>query len=441
METEWYDKAWQYRKMITINSKMVSGTAPLLGFPLLFESTDIHLSKHAQNSGDDFLFTSTDGRTKLSHEIQFWDSSNGRVVAYIKIPVLSATKDTIIYLYYGNPDCVNQENPNAVWSNYLYRKNFRGDPLAPLDTKDNEVTDETGTPLISKFLMAQKGILSGLFGLKWFEQHNDRTTRHPAYKRWKLCEALLSRNGRFKFPQDEPLLPELAKVMIENVALVQCTKGELDSFKLGSIANYGDQAVQKRLRSEIKFPSKYFDVLTELQFAAWHISRKHQVKAYEKAGADHEILISGWDLSVISDCKRIARDTSASRIRKVIAKANQQIKQHPSSCYGIVVIDLSEKVPVCENITDCFPPELEVFRNEAVDALKFYYSSISAALLIWNEIHIIGPKGGGNLIMVVLRTRSKIVHHQKPKKAIPPSFDLNDIKVANHISFNIRLNR
>ena len=427
MEAEYYDKAWEYRKMITINSKMVSGTEPLLDFPFFFEYTDIHLSKHAQESGDDFLFTSADGITKLSHEIQFWDSSNGRLVANIKIPVLSATKDTIIYLYYGNPDCVNQENQNDVWSDYSYRKNFRRDPLALLDTKGNEVTDETGMPLISKFLMAQKGILEELFGLQWFMLNNDRTMMHPAYKRWKLCEALLSRNGRFKFPQDEPLLPELAKVMIENVALVQCTKGELDSFKLGSIANYGDQAVQKRLRSEIKFPSKYFDVLTELQFAAWHISRKHQVKAYEKAGADHEILISGWDLPVISDCKRIARDTSASRIRKVIDKANQQIKRHPSSCYGIVVVDLSEKVPVCENITDSFPPELEVFRKAAVDALRFYYSSISAALLIWNEIYILGPKEGGNLIMVVLRTRSKILHHQKPKNAIPSRLDLNEM--------------
>jgi hypothetical protein len=116
---------WKYKRKITINSDKVSGTKPLSDFILYFDTTDHLFSKHAQESGDDFLFTADDGKTKLSHEIDHWNPSIGRLIANVKLPVLYATKDTVFYLHYGNPDCENQENPSEVWSDYVYRKNFR----------------------------------------------------------------------------------------------------------------------------------------------------------------------------------------------------------------------------------------------------------------------------------------------------------------------------
>ena len=58
--------------------------------------------------GDDILFMDNiDLAKQLKHEIEFYDNISGRLISWVKIPVLSDTTDTTIYMYYGNPDCEN----------------------------------------------------------------------------------------------------------------------------------------------------------------------------------------------------------------------------------------------------------------------------------------------------------------------------------------------
>ncbi|MDD3735401.1 MAG: DUF2341 domain-containing protein [Candidatus Pacebacteria bacterium] len=63
------------------------------------------------------LFTLSDGTTKLSHEIEDYDSATGKLISWVKVHTLSSTQDTILYLYYGNQSAENQENKTDVWSN------------------------------------------------------------------------------------------------------------------------------------------------------------------------------------------------------------------------------------------------------------------------------------------------------------------------------------
>ncbi|VAW30003.1 hypothetical protein MNBD_BACTEROID07-325 [hydrothermal vent metagenome] len=71
----------------------------------------------AQSNGQDILFTSSDRTTKLNHEIEKFDNTPGseELVAWVKIPQLSTSTDTVIYMYYGNPNAFAQENPQGVW--------------------------------------------------------------------------------------------------------------------------------------------------------------------------------------------------------------------------------------------------------------------------------------------------------------------------------------
>lgn len=114
----WYTSTWAYRKKITIDSTKV--TADLTNFPVLINlSSDTDLASDAQDDGDDILFTESDGTTQLSHEIEKFDGGTGQLVAWVKIPSLSSTSNTEIYLYYGNSGASNQQNATAVWdSNY-----------------------------------------------------------------------------------------------------------------------------------------------------------------------------------------------------------------------------------------------------------------------------------------------------------------------------------
>jgi hypothetical protein len=110
-----FDSDWGYKKKITINSSKVA--SDLTDFPVLVSITDSDLSSRAQSDGDDILFVAADNETKLDHEIERYTSGTGELIAWVKIPSLSSTTDTEIYMYYDNSNAINQENEEGVWSN------------------------------------------------------------------------------------------------------------------------------------------------------------------------------------------------------------------------------------------------------------------------------------------------------------------------------------
>ena len=113
--TEWFNDDWDYRKEITIDS--VNVDSDLSDWPLLVNVTDNDLADKAQGGGDDILFVDGDNSTQLSHEIESYDSSTGELWAHVRLPSVSASEDTGLYVYYGNSDANNQESVADVWTN------------------------------------------------------------------------------------------------------------------------------------------------------------------------------------------------------------------------------------------------------------------------------------------------------------------------------------
>jgi hypothetical protein len=114
VRSDWYNAGWSYRKKITVDCTKVA--ADLTDFPVLVSlSSDPDLAARAQSDGDDILFTSTDGTTKLNHEIEYFNGGTGELVAWVNVPNLSSSTDTDIYMYYGNSSCGDQENAVAAW--------------------------------------------------------------------------------------------------------------------------------------------------------------------------------------------------------------------------------------------------------------------------------------------------------------------------------------
>ena len=116
--SSWWNNNWEYRKKITINHSKVD--TDLINFPvLIILDSDINLANNAQNDGDDITFTDK-SNNKLNHEIEYFNDSDGELVAWVNVTSLSSTEDTIIYIYYGNPTCDNQQDINSVWdSNFV----------------------------------------------------------------------------------------------------------------------------------------------------------------------------------------------------------------------------------------------------------------------------------------------------------------------------------
>ena len=113
-----------YVRPIVIDHTKVPNTDQA-NFPFLFNTTDANLKSvafggHVSNAqGFDIVFSSDlQGQSKLNYEIEEYDPTAGRLIAWVQIPNLSHSTDTALYLLYGNSNITaSQQNPNAVWDN------------------------------------------------------------------------------------------------------------------------------------------------------------------------------------------------------------------------------------------------------------------------------------------------------------------------------------
>ncbi len=126
---------YTYVRAITIHHNLVRNSDQA-NFPFLFITTDPLLASTANGghvlsaNGYDMIFTSdAAGQHPLPYEMEEYTPATGQVIAWVQIPDLSHTSDTVIYLFYGNPNITtSQQNPTAVWdSNYLEVLHMNGD--------------------------------------------------------------------------------------------------------------------------------------------------------------------------------------------------------------------------------------------------------------------------------------------------------------------------
>jgi len=126
---------WLYRKQITIDHTKVEDN--LTDFSVLISITDSDLMNDALDSGYDIKFTQSDGSTQLDHEIEKFDGDTGELAAWVRIPSLSSSTDTIIYMYYGNSGATDQQNITGVWNTGFEMVQHM------VDTTTSTITDST----------------------------------------------------------------------------------------------------------------------------------------------------------------------------------------------------------------------------------------------------------------------------------------------------------
>jgi hypothetical protein len=140
-----YFNEWHYYKLITINHEKVE--ADLNNFPVLLSIQDIDLRDKAQPDGDDIAFSNQNG-TPLNHEIESYNSTTGNLTAWINITSISSSTNTTLYMYYGNPNCENQQNVLDVWnSDYIMVQHLEEDAGTTVfdSTSNNNDGISTGT--------------------------------------------------------------------------------------------------------------------------------------------------------------------------------------------------------------------------------------------------------------------------------------------------------
>ncbi len=139
--------AYTYFRTVTIAHGQVPNTDQS-NFPFLFNTTDPLLKTvanggHVTNAnGWDMIFTSdAPGKNRLNHEIESYNGATGQFIAWVQIPTVSHTTNTVIYLFYGNSSITtSQANKTGVWDTNYKAVYHMADHAA-----STAVTDSTGS--------------------------------------------------------------------------------------------------------------------------------------------------------------------------------------------------------------------------------------------------------------------------------------------------------
>jgi len=127
---------WNYRKPLAIDHDYIG--EELTNFPILVKLTSTNFSEgyaYTNIDGSDIRFVASDG-TPLSYQIERW-TPWGKSFIWVKIPHISPTEDTIIYMYYGNSSASAATN-TEVWSNgYLMVQHLNEEPPTHYDSSGN----------------------------------------------------------------------------------------------------------------------------------------------------------------------------------------------------------------------------------------------------------------------------------------------------------------
>lgn len=116
------DRTYRCKK-ITINSAYVDET--LTNFPVLVNlSDDGELKKDTQHDKD-IYFTDGDSTALLSFEVEYYNRRRGGLIAWVKIPDVSNSADTVFYMCYGD-GADNWNTPNGYDETEVWSSDFAG---------------------------------------------------------------------------------------------------------------------------------------------------------------------------------------------------------------------------------------------------------------------------------------------------------------------------
>jgi hypothetical protein len=145
-------------------------SADQLNFPVAINAydpalRDVRNGGQMQNaSGYDILFSSdAAGVNLLSYERVLHDTFFGRIFYWVKLPTLSSSVDTSIYVWYGNSSVsTDQSNPTAVWDSSYLAVWHLADSAANQTVADSTGNGHTGINQANTSTKAAEGTIANL---------------------------------------------------------------------------------------------------------------------------------------------------------------------------------------------------------------------------------------------------------------------------------------
>lgn len=123
----WWNPAWSYRVRVSFDAATLEAEMgafeDLIDIPLAIRIEESGLDPATiQVSAADVRFVASDNQTELAYEIERRPTTDGSVfgsgaVFWVKVPSIRVGDPrNYIWLYYGNPEAMDGQQPAAVWS-------------------------------------------------------------------------------------------------------------------------------------------------------------------------------------------------------------------------------------------------------------------------------------------------------------------------------------
>lgn len=141
----WADSNYQRRVSVTIQSSQVGST--LTDFPLFIDPTELPagFAANVEADGDDVRIYADDHATLL--DIEMVDVTKD---FYTRVPSVSATVDTEVWVYYDYASATAYGTPEDVWdADYVMVQHMDGATFTDLDDSSStgsDVTGQSGSP-------------------------------------------------------------------------------------------------------------------------------------------------------------------------------------------------------------------------------------------------------------------------------------------------------
>lgn len=131
----WWNKDWTHRQKITLDSSAIGGSAG--ESTILVRISDGMLFAAAREDGGDLRFVSPDGKTRLPHHVERFDSLLGEAFVWVKIPAINNGKNSF-FLYFGNHDASPPgPSSDAYASHFTAVHHFSEVGAPPIDATTN----------------------------------------------------------------------------------------------------------------------------------------------------------------------------------------------------------------------------------------------------------------------------------------------------------------
>lgn len=148
-----YADDWSGHTNVIVNTIAAGITNPVVDFPLLvrLDSTHAAVFAEAMADGADLRFTKADDATRLSHEIESWDSAAHAAAIWVLADTIPPARNNYsLRMHWGNPGAADSSNGTAVFDTVNHFQavwHMAADSADEADVTANGLTAvQNGTP-------------------------------------------------------------------------------------------------------------------------------------------------------------------------------------------------------------------------------------------------------------------------------------------------------